>query len=410
MNKLKQEAYTVHENIVVNTTDREDHSFSGIMFPVKCKDIISIDQLVINSVSIRGHLGPITVWVTKNEIQQPTLSLTQISLTKLRNSFDIVDTTPKKVQKVYRRGSSRCYNIRDSQNKENNLSNFFNNTCEITMKKKNWIKIYKHTHDKSVNSYTKLDFSYNPIILRPGQIKGIYIHSSLSRDDAIVYDNRRNIKTHDDSFITIFSGRAHVSPKAFGSVPIWGWGNAWRDNREFVGKLSYGIIYQLWNPREYYYFGTQFQYMTRSLFACQRRLESPMSILPDECIFYILSMCKWDWMDDTIQSICQDKIKKRSRILDMIKTSMPFSLEELSVSSEYTDNSTGTDDSSILIPTYNYKSIKSILSDDDDDHDDDQLDYSKSRTFYFKNYDDLSESKEEKAEKKEMNRVLSFII
>merc|ERR1712150_55515 len=108
----------------------------------------------------------------------------------------------------------------------------------------------------------------------------------------------------------------------------------------------------------------------------------------------------------TIESICQDKIKKRSRTLDIIKRSVSFSLEEQSVSSECTDDSNGTCDSSILAPTYAYKIIKSTLSKADDDHDEDQLDYTKSRTFYFKNYDELRESIEEKAEKKEIKRVL----
>ena len=32
------------------------------MFPVKCKDILPIDHVVINSVAVRGGLGPLTVW------------------------------------------------------------------------------------------------------------------------------------------------------------------------------------------------------------------------------------------------------------------------------------------------------------------------------------------------------------
>ena len=35
---------------------------SGIMFPVKCKDILPVDHVVINSVAVRGALGPLTVW------------------------------------------------------------------------------------------------------------------------------------------------------------------------------------------------------------------------------------------------------------------------------------------------------------------------------------------------------------
>jgi len=138
---------------------------SGIMFPVKCKDILPIDHVIINSVSVRGALGPLTVWVTK----------------------------------------------------EGNLNG------EISMSKKHWTKIYEKTHSPSFIGYKELDLSANPIKLRPGQVRGIYIHSTRRGDEAIVYDNKEKRKTHDDSFITIMPGRAHVSEKVFGSIPIWGW-------------------------------------------------------------------------------------------------------------------------------------------------------------------------------------------
>lgn len=32
---------------------------------------------------------------------------------------------------------------------------------------------------------------------------------------------------------------------------------------------------------------------------CQRRDESPFSKLPDECVYYILNMCRWDWVGDS---------------------------------------------------------------------------------------------------------------
>jgi hypothetical protein len=97
------------------------------------------------------------------------------------------------------------------------------NNGEISMNKKKWIKIYEQTHKPSFVGYKELDFSANPIVLRPGQVRGIYIHSTRRGDEAIVYDNKEKQKTHDDSFITILPGRAHVSEKVFGSIPIWGW-------------------------------------------------------------------------------------------------------------------------------------------------------------------------------------------
>ena len=94
---------------------------------------------------------------------------------------------------------------------------------EISMSKKRWTKIYERTHSPSFVGYCELDLSSNPVILKPGQVKGMYIHSTLRGDAAIVYDNKEKPKTHDDSFITILPGRAHVSQRIFGSIPVWGW-------------------------------------------------------------------------------------------------------------------------------------------------------------------------------------------
>merc|ERR1712238_511921 len=46
-------------------------------------------------------------------------------------------------------------------------------------------------------------------------------------------------------------------------------------------------------------FGNNHHEATMSLLSCQRRLESPISWLSDDCIFYILNMCRWDWLQDS---------------------------------------------------------------------------------------------------------------
>jgi hypothetical protein len=120
---------------------------------------------------------------------------------------------------------------------------------EISMSKKHWTKIYERTHPPRYVGYTELDLSSNSVVMRPGQVKGICeygcqfyiayakissshhslsvmekdIHSTRRGDEAIVYDNKEKTKTHDDGFITVLPGRAHVSERVFGSVPIWGW-------------------------------------------------------------------------------------------------------------------------------------------------------------------------------------------
>jgi hypothetical protein len=222
---------------------------SGIMFPVKCKDLLPLDHLLIKSVAVRGRLGPLTVWVSKDDAAV---------------------------------GENGEYNFRLSP--------------------KYWTKLYEKAHPASRREYRQLDLD-TPIRLEPGQVKAIYIHSTLPGDEAIVYDNSHysmmSTKRYEDDKLAILTGRAHVSSQVFGQEPIWGWGNAWRDRREFVGRLEYGTVYKLWNPQVQPKFGSNFQDGARALFLCQRRWESEWSMLPDECIFYILNMCRWDWFDDT---------------------------------------------------------------------------------------------------------------
>ena len=87
------------------------------------------------------------------------------------------------------------------------------------------------------------------------------------------------------------------------------------DHREFVGKICYGVVYDLWNPTENLRFGNGFRRLALILFACQRRIESPLCYLPDDCIFYILNMCRWDWVDDSYEGVRDHKKKVRSRLL-----------------------------------------------------------------------------------------------
>lgn len=88
-------------------------------------------------------------------------------------------------------------------------------------------------------------------------------------------------------------------------------GSAWRDNREFVGQIKYGACYRLWNPSSNLSFGGNFRSAARLLFMCQRRPESPFSTLPDDCLFYILNMMKWDWVNDNSQDMRREQKEMR---------------------------------------------------------------------------------------------------
>lgn len=211
LDRPTEATYAVHEIVTVDTTDRRDHTFCGIVFPVRCKQTLPVNHIVINSISIRGRLGPLTVWVNKESGVQNHDNETQSE----NNSFRVARLS----------GGGRTVN-------------------SFSMKKKDWTKVYEKEHKPSFREYCELSFP-NPIIIKPDEVKGIYVHSTLESDEAIVYDNKKGEKTHDDDFISIYPGRAHVSEKTFGTIPIWGWGNPWRDNREFVGRLNYGVVYRL---------------------------------------------------------------------------------------------------------------------------------------------------------------------
>ena len=300
------------------------------MFPIKAKRSLPIHQIVINSISVRGRLGPLTVWVTKDEEayrdeEKKRLAIEEAAAAaaasaaaaaaaaSASSSSPSSSPTPKKSRDNLRARLSRSSSKKSTEPSSTRAVQPIRG--EISMKKKHWIKIYEREHAPSFRDYTELDLSATPIVLTPGQVRGVYIHSTLPGDEAIVYDNKHKMLTHDDGFITILPGRAHVSERPFGRMPIWGWGNAWRDNREFVGRVSYGAVYRLWNPAEHLNFGSRFQRLALTLFKCQRRWESPLSLLGDDVIFYILNMCKWDWVDDDVNEIAgqQKEMRKLRR-------------------------------------------------------------------------------------------------
>ena len=57
-------AALTHESFEVDTKDREDHTFSGIMFDVACQSLPRgpLEYLEVQAVAVRGKLGPMTVW------------------------------------------------------------------------------------------------------------------------------------------------------------------------------------------------------------------------------------------------------------------------------------------------------------------------------------------------------------
>lgn len=411
--------YTISERVTVNTSDHEDHTFCGIAFPVECKEIFPVERIIINSISVRGRLGPLTVWVTNNEeIDEFQRQTNQNSMTSSLLEYEQQQQKQLNEQhnSLYMGGSytnKSCTskkkdqpNNNNNNNKKTNKNSNSTNTPNveftrrekrlyrsIPLHKSKWTQIYSKTHAPSVRRYDTLDLSENPIILTPGQVCGIYIHSTEPGDHSIVYDNyirnhhmssaygassrgggfssaarlhrarlrrqmgeltsdeddeddedsqasttRKNESSSSeeedsddeededlsqDSYICIKSGMAHVSDtKPFGKTPIWGWGNAWRKDRKFVGRLEYGVVYKLWNPKTHIHFtyGKKFRRdLVENLLGCQRNFASPIARLPDECIFYICNMCKWDWVNDTEKGMKKEFKRRQKRLKERKK-------------------------------------------------------------------------------------------
>lgn len=186
---------------------------SGIMFPVKCKDLLPVDHLVIKSVSVRGRLGPLTVWVSNNE--ETVVPIPPVAGAASRRSCRRRNNNNNGIM-ARDPSHNRLRVERDSENDRTENS--------IDLHPSSWTKLYDKTHGASRRDYVELVLD-QPIRLKPGETRVLYIHSTLPGDEAIVYDNSyygTTSKRFEDDKLAILTGRAHVSTRVFGQDPIWG--------------------------------------------------------------------------------------------------------------------------------------------------------------------------------------------
>ena len=221
------------ESYTVDTRDHEDHTFNGIMFDLVVKELLPVQYLEVTQIWVRGYLGPVTVWMCE--------------------------------------GSH----------------------AKIFDKEDRWTKVFDGVKEPSAE-LAPIDIT-PPLSLPAGTVIGLYVHTSRPDDRGIVYDNQRNSISHEDNFIKVTSGCAHLVSRPFDSRGNWGWG--WRPKREFVGRLSYGVKYLLWKPaiKVHSKFPPAFERATTTILCCSRRRESPLSALPKEVVFFVINMCGWNW-------------------------------------------------------------------------------------------------------------------
>jgi len=239
--------YLTDASYEVVTQDFEDHTFYGIMFDIRAKATLPIEVVHVEEIWVRGNLGPMKVWWTPG-------------------GFHHVRKVPEA-----------------------------------------WTQVYSGVHDAGFEQLTPLQL-HTPIPLQPGQLTGIYIHSPQS--ESLVYDNRRDYILHEDHFVRILPGMAHMDCRPFGDRTPWGRmgeGVAFRANRTFVGRLKMGAKFMLWNPETHCHFPRAFRDMVLTLLLCASRPECPLSLTNIEVLFWIINMCRWDWPDNPARGLPTDR-------------------------------------------------------------------------------------------------------
>ena len=209
-----------HESFVCDTRDHEDHTFCGVMFTCACATSLPLEYLEVQSVAVRGQLGRMSVWTTRDSIGE----------------------------------------VRETQSA--------------------WEQVYDGHHDPSPDELVTLQLA-SPIRLRPGEEAGLYIHSAEPGDEGLVYDNQRSRHhTYKDRCFEVHPGLAHLSNRPFGKHGLWG--RPWRVNREFVGSIKYGVRWQMWSPTKQLGFPIGFQRAVLTMMMASRRPESLVYLLQDE--------------------------------------------------------------------------------------------------------------------------------
>jgi len=230
---LKERAdYLVHDSYTVETEDHEDHTFNGVMFDVEILDARPVQALVVDSIHVRGGLGQMSVWCVAGG-----------------------------------RGG-------------------------VEENGETWTRHFSEHVNASWRDSTALKLE-PPLVLLPGKTYGLYVHSANQGDDGVVYDNQRDEICHEDDYLRVLPGLAHLSPEPFGGDGPW-WGSPWRRRRAFVGKLSYGAQYVLWRPvpAAHTRFDPTFR---RGVVSAFWALTMGWGGLPTDCVLYILHMARFDW-------------------------------------------------------------------------------------------------------------------
>ena len=175
----------VHESFACDTRDHEDHTFCGIMFDVKCESALPLEYIELQSVSVRGDLGAVSVW-------------------RAAKSFR------KEGHEAPLRGHERYYG------------------GAATKGRALWSLVYEGSHRPSREAMVELRFN-TPIRLESGESCGLYVHSAQQGDTGLVYDDQRSTVTYQDKCLKVTNLITYSLTVTYQDVPE-------------------GVQYDLWFP------------------------------------------------------------------------------------------------------------------------------------------------------------------
>jgi hypothetical protein len=82
-----------------------------------------------------------------------------------------------------------------------------------------WREVYAGEHACSFGALVELALA-EPVVLAPGGSCGLYVHSSLRGDEALVYDNQRAVATHEDLYVRARLARPTVTRRVVLRRPV----------------------------------------------------------------------------------------------------------------------------------------------------------------------------------------------
>ena len=259
------------------TPDREDHSFSGMFFSLGCATALPIDSIEISAISVRGNLGRVRVYAKNVHLK----------------TFDDA-LPPVDVSERYGHYSANDANVADLMDAEA------------------WGEpAYDEEHRPSYDELVALKLNA-PITLRVGEKVQVYVHTDARSDKGLVYDDERDVlgRPKCDGVLQIYPGYAHLSHEPFGKAAPWyaedeTMVSSLRKDRRFVGMVSYGVRWMLWQPEREIHarFPSEFQEVVRTMLRGMRDPGSILSVLDENVMMYTLNKyVGWEWFGRTLKA------------------------------------------------------------------------------------------------------------